>query len=269
MLASLRRRWPTPFLLLVGVCMLLGCRLQDHYLYYPSSRLPTSAELKAEGLQPWAAAAGDYRGLVAATDAPSPRGTVVVFHGNGGTALDRGYYLQGLGALGFRVILAEYPRYGGRPGRLGEEAFVTDARETVRRAARDGGPLYLLGESLGCAVVAGVVRAAEVPVAGVILITPWETLNAVARRHFPYLPLRLLLDDRYDNVANLAGYRGRVAVVGAARDEIIPLVHARDLFAALPTAEKRFWAIAGAGHNDWPYFTDASWWREVTAFVAN
>lgn len=245
-----------------------GCSLQDKLLYFPSPQVPGSDELKAAGLQLWESAGGDYRGLVAATETPAPRGTVVVFHGNGGTALDRGYYLQALGTLGFRVILAEYPRYGGRPGALGEESFVADARETVRRAAKSGGPLYLLGESLGGGVVGGVVKDLEVPVAGVILITPWDTLAAVASRHYPYLPVRLLLNDRYDNVANLTNYHGRVAVVGAERDEVIPFVHAQRLFAALAAPEKRFWAISGAGHNDWLYFTDASWWRELLAYVA-
>lgn len=257
------------FLLLVVAVMFSGCNLQDKLLYYPSLSAPTTDELKAEGLQLWEASAGDYRGLVATGEAAFPNGTVVVFHGNGGGAIDRGFYVQELGALGFRVILAEYPAYGGRPGRLGEETFVRDAVETVRRAARYDGPLYLLGESLGCGVATGVARELPAEIDGLILITPWESLAAVAQRYYPFLPVRLFLTDSYNNVANLAAYRGRIAVVGAANDEIIPVEHARALFAALPGPAKQFWTIPTAGHNDWPVFVRADWWQELLAFVAS
>lgn len=256
------------FLLLMVTAMFFGCNLQDRLLYYPSPTAPSEPELRAAGLRFWEPTPGDYRGLIAAAESSSPRGTIVVFHGNGGTALDRSFYVQELGALGFRVILAEYPRYGGRPGELGEKAFVRDAAETVRRAARYGGPLYLLGESLGCGVASGVVRKAEVEIDGLILITPWESLAAIAQRYYPLLPVRLLLTDSYDNIANLGSFRGRIAVVGAEFDEVIPLEHARTLFAALPGPDRRFWTLPRAGHNDWPYFTSPAWWRELAAFVA-
>ncbi len=79
-----------------------------------------------------------------------------MFHGNGGAAADRGFYVDALGARRYRVILAEYPRYGGRKGELGERAFVVDGIETIRLAFEEyGSPLYILGESLGCGVAAG------------------------------------------------------------------------------------------------------------------
>jgi len=48
----------------------------------------------------------------------SPKGTVTVFHGNAGPAAGREFYLQALAPLNYRVILAEYPGYGGRTGTL-------------------------------------------------------------------------------------------------------------------------------------------------------
>lgn len=266
--SALFTRLQKTFLLLMVIVMFSGCNLQNRLLYYPNPSVPSATELRAAGLRLWEAESGDYRGLAAATESGAGRGTVVVFHGNGGTALHRDFYVQELSALGFRVILAEYPRYGGRPGALGEKAFVRDAAETVRRAARYGGPLYLLGESLGCGVASGVVRKAEVEIDGLILITPWESLAAIAQRYYPLLPVRLLLTDSYDNLANLGSYRGRIAVVGAEFDEVIPLEHARTLFAGLPGPDKRFWTIPRAGHNDWPYFTSPAWWQEIAAFVA-
>jgi len=81
------------------------------------------------------------------------------FHGNGGTALDRGFYIKLFTAVGFRVILAEYPKYGARPGKVGEKPFVFDGLETVRLAYEQyGEPLYLVGESLGCGVAAAIAK---------------------------------------------------------------------------------------------------------------
>jgi len=242
--------------------------MQNRFLYFPSGVRPTTPTLAAQGLTLWQTTASDYRGLVAADDPPGPRATIIVFHGNGGTALDRGFYLGPLSAMGFRVILAEYPRYGGRPGKLGEKPFVADGLETVRLAQKQyGEPLYLLGESLGCGVVASIIKQTDTPIAGIILITPWDTLAAVAKSLFPYLPVTLLLTDKYDSVKNLRKFPGSIAVVGAERDEILPIKHAYNLYAALPEGRKRLWVIRKAGHNDWPLYADDSLWREMTDFV--
>ncbi len=201
---------------------------------------------------------------------PGPcKGTVIVFHGNGGAAADRGFYLDALGARGYRVILAEYPRYGGRKGELGEKAFVADGIETVRLAFEEyGGPLYILGESLGCGVAAAVAGKASVKIDGIVLITPWDTFESVAKSKFPFLPVRLLLKDKYDSIKNLHSFKGKIAVVGAGRDEIIPIRHAENLFNSLPGSGKKMWTIEGAGHNDWYTYTNSSWWEEIISFVS-
>ncbi len=195
------------------------------------------------------------------------KGTIIVFHGNAGTAADRDYYLSPLGLLGYRVILVEYPGYGGRKGELGEQSFVNDSRETPRIAAGAyEGPIYLLGESLGCGVVGGVAKEMPLSAAGIILITPWNTLLAVAKDHYPYLPVGLFMKDRYDNAENLKSFQGRIAVVGAERDEVVPVRHAEELFTLLPK-DKRMWIIKGVGHNDWAMRMNISKWQEIMDFT--
>ncbi|MDA8124423.1 MAG: alpha/beta hydrolase [Deltaproteobacteria bacterium] len=254
------------FIPLIAAMSLFGCNLQYNMLYYPGTGVPAAAELAARRIQFWPSGQTGYRGFIGA--AGTGKGTVIVFHGNAGTAADRTYYTDALGALGYRVILAEYPRYGLREGSLGEKAFVADARSTVRLALQTyGEPLFLLGESLGCAVAAAVSRDDSLKIAGLLLITPWDTLAAVSQSHFPWLPVRLFLKDRYDSQENLRSFSGRVAVVAAERDEIVPLKHARSLYQSLPEA-KKFWLIEGAGHNDWLDGIDAARWREWMQFVA-
>ncbi|MEN6437079.1 MAG: alpha/beta fold hydrolase [Syntrophobacter sp.] len=242
--------------------------LQYRLLYYPSSSTPPDQLLRANNMALWRASGADYRGLAALNPPGSGKGTVVVFHGNGGSAADRGFYLDALGALGYRVVLAEYPMYGGRTGELGERSFVGDARESIRFALEDfGGPLFILGESLGCGIAAAAAREAPVPIHGVILITPWDTLASVAKGKFPFLPVRLLLRDEYDTVRNLGSFQGRIVVVGAGRDEVIPVEHAGKLYDSLPGTAKKLWIFQEAGHNDWYRFASVDWWRDVMEFA--
>jgi uncharacterized protein len=260
----MKKQW----LFLIIVIFLGGCNMQNKFLYFPGGERPSAEILAAENMSLWQATGTDYRGLIAAGDALAPNGTIVIFHGNGGTALDRGFYIEPLMALGFRVVLAEYPQYGGRPGHVGEKPFVADGLETVRRAfEKYGEPLYLLGESLGCGVAAAVAKQTSVPLAGIILITPWDTLAGVARSLFPFLPVTMLLTDKYDSIGNLQSFKEKISVVGAEQDEILPIKHARNLYASLPEGRKRMWVIKGAGHNDWPFHADDSLWREMTDFV--
>jgi alpha-beta hydrolase superfamily lysophospholipase len=129
---------------------------QDHLLYYPDRA--TVAEMVAGGLAPWPSAT-DFRGLLAEPSAPA-RGTAIVFHGNAGHAGHRQFYVDALSRHGLRVILAEYPAYGPRSGQVGEENLVTDTEQTIALAhGRYGGPLLIIGESLGAGVAAAGQRA--------------------------------------------------------------------------------------------------------------
>jgi len=242
--------------------------MQNKFLYFPSSEVPSERMLASVNMKFWPQTADGYRGLTSAANAPAPSGTIVLFHGNGGTAFDREFYLESLMNLGFRVILAEYPKYGGRPGKLGEKPFVADGLETVNLASQQyGEPLYLLGESLGCGIAAAIAKQTDVPIAGIILITPWDTLASVAKSLFPFLPVKLVLTDKYDSIENLKNYPGKISVVAAERDEILPIRHAYNLYENLPEDRKKMWVIKGAGHNDWPFYTDKFLFEEVTDFV--
>jgi pimeloyl-ACP methyl ester carboxylesterase len=255
-------------LFLIAAMFLGGCNMQNMFLYFPSSEFPSERMLASGNMKLWQTTDRDYQGLTSNIDSSAPNGTVVIFHGNGGTAIDRGFYLEPLMGLGFRVILAEYPKYGGRLGKVGEKPFVADGLETVRQAHEQyGEPLYLLGESLGCGVAAAIAKQTTVPIAGIILITPWDTLAAVAKSLFPFLPVKLILTDKYDSVENLKSFNKKISVVGAERDEILPIKHAHNLYASLPEGRKKMWVIKGAGHNDWPFYADASLFKEITDFV--
>jgi pimeloyl-ACP methyl ester carboxylesterase len=196
------------FLLILAALILFGCDIQNKLVYYPDSSVPSEESLRANSINPWPSSLKDHRGFVSINETKPADATIIVFHGNAGTAADRIFYVKSLTVLGYRVILAEYPAYGGRKGKVGERAFVSDASETVRLAFEQyGGPLFLLGESLGCGVAAAVAKETTVKIDGIILITPWDTLASVAQSKFLYLPVRLFLKDKDDNNYNLGSSR--------------------------------------------------------------
>jgi len=253
-----------------AVCLLAYLR-QNALLYHPD-RTPRDAEegrASRLGFRPWPENGEEPLGfLLEADGAPAPRGTILLFHGNAGTALDRAFYAAALAPLGFRLVLAEYPGYGSRSGIPGEASFVADGAAAARIAAeRFPGPLVLLGESLGSGVASGVAGSGTVPVAGLILITPWNTLPDLAQDRFWYLPAKWLTRDRYDIARNLEGYRGATAVVVAERDSVVPPRHGLRMYARL-SGRKRLWRLPDAGHNDWPGAIDSAWWGEILRFLA-
>jgi hypothetical protein len=249
---------------LAGLIALGGpALLQDRLLYFPQRA--AVAEMAQGGLQPWPAS-DDFRGLLASA-APPVRATALVFHGNAGHAGHRAFYAEALGPLGVRVILAEYPGYGPRDGELGEAALVADAARSIERAYRQfGPPLLVLGESLGAGVAAAAAAQQREQVAGLMLITPWDTLANAAAFHYPWLPVRWLLRDRYDSAAHLSRFAGPVVVVVAGRDDIVPAHFGEALHDAL-TGPRQLQRLPGAGHNDWPSHVDRPWWQQRIDFL--
>jgi uncharacterized protein len=240
--------------------------LQRRLIYHPDKERPTEAYLAEIGLRYWPQAYG-YQGLVGTGTPRTVIGTVIVFHGNAGSAWQRDYFVKALEPMGYRVILAEYPGYGGRDGEMTETHILADAVEAIAAARRNfGGPIYLIGESMGCGVAAAAASETTPTIDGLLLITPWDSLVAVAQSHYWYVPASLLVKDRYDSIAHLQGFDRPVGVVMAEKDKVIPNKHTEALYEAL-TAPKRLWRFKNAGHSDWPNQPSAPWWQEAMHFM--
>jgi uncharacterized protein len=240
--------------------------MQRSMIYHPDKERPTEDYLVTLGLRYWPQANG-YQGLVSDSAPQTAIGTVIVFHGNAGSAWHRDAYVKALEPMGYRVILAEYPGYGGREGKMTEMHFLKDAVEKIAAAGNDfGDPISLIGESMGCGVAAAAASESYHSIDGLLLITPWDSLAAVAQSHYWYIPASFLIKDRYDSVAYLNGFDRPVAVVMAEKDNVIPNKHTVALYDAL-TAHKKLLRFKNAGHSDWPNHPSAPWWKEAMAHI--
>jgi len=72
--------------------------------------------------------------------------------------------------------------------------------------------------------------------------------------------------DRYNNVENLQGYEGQIAVILAGKDEVVPIKHGTRLYESL-SGTKELWVFEDARHNEVPVGADLLWWKKVIAFI--
>jgi len=176
---------------------------------------------------------------------------VLVAPGNAGSRLDRVPLARALADAGFTVLLMDYRGYAGNPGDPTERGLARDARAAREYLADAVGiaperTIYY-GESLGAAVVTGLATAH--PPGGLVLRSPFADLAAVGRHHYPILPVRALLRDRYP-VADLIGrITAPTVVIYGTADSVVPAEQSRTV-AARAGGATRVVAVDGADHND-------------------
>ena len=144
-------------------------------------------------------------------------------------------------------------------------ASVAEARAWLEtRPDVDSAKIVYFGESLGSGVA--VQLAASQPPAALILRSPYTSLVDLGRLHYPFLPVSLLLRDRYPSIDIIRNLRVPVLIIAGDRDSIIPASNSERLFAAA-NEPKRLEMIAGADHNDLIDVSRADYWTPVLEFI--
>jgi len=176
---------------------------------------------------------------------------VVIFNGNAGYRWLRADLAVALNRYGLSVLLFDYRGYGGNPGRPTEEGLAADARAAQAWLAGqpdvDPSRIAYFGESLGAAVA--VELAVHRPPAALVLRSPFTSLADVGVLHYPWLPVRQLLIDRYPSIERIVSVKAPVLVIAGDRDNVVPASLSRRLFDAA-AEPKQYVVIPGVGHND-------------------
>ncbi len=266
-----------PFLLAAGLmaaCTTIAAGIlasfalmEDRFLYFPTRELAAGPEtfgLRAEELSP---VAEDGVRLHGWWIRGHGRRAVLFFHGNAGNIGDRLDRARILNArLGLDVFLVDYRGYGRSAGTPSEDGLYRDGRAVHQAAVERGfrpGQIVLFGESLGSAVAVQI--ALDRPCAAVVLETPFLSVPAMAREHYPFVPA-FLIRNRFDNGAKIAAVPVPKLFLVAGRDEIVPPEQSLRLY-ELAREPKRLFVIPGARHNDTYLVGGDAYWREWEEFL--
>jgi pimeloyl-ACP methyl ester carboxylesterase len=220
--------------------------LQRRLVYFPDRDRPPAPP----GVEEIALTTADGLRLTAWSVGPSTSDTVVlVAPGNAGNRLDRLPLARDLADTGLAVLLLDYRGYGGNPGDPSESGLAHDARAAWDHLRNRFDRIVLLGESLGAAVVTRL--ATEVPERphGLVLRSPFESLAAVGRAHYPFLPVKTLLRDRFPVAEHVRRVTAPTVVVYGTDDSVVPPRQSRAVADAAGNLVHTV-AVEGADHND-------------------
>jgi fermentation-respiration switch protein FrsA (DUF1100 family) len=198
------------------------------------------------------------------------RGTVIVFNGNAGNRSHRASLASALSRTGFSILLFDYRGYGGNAGTPSETGLIEDARAArtylAGRPDVDGRRIAYFGESIGTGVA--VALAVDEPPAALVLRSPFTSAVDVGLHHYPILPVRWLMRDRFESLDRIRRISSPTLVIAGERDSIVPVSQTRAVFEAA-RAPKALLIVAGADHNDAALFDGEEMIARVVAFLSD
>jgi pimeloyl-ACP methyl ester carboxylesterase len=224
-----------------AVCGLMYARQRD-LVYYPQLTRVDAAKTDfalpvADGvvLRGWVVNPGQPRALI--------------YFGGNAESVEVNRDTFGHWFPGHTVYLVAYRGFGASDGSPSEQDLTADALALFDhvRARHPNGQIDVIGRSLGSGVASAV--AARRPVRRLALVTPFDSLVDVGKQHYPWLPVDLIAQDRYDSVTNLAHYPGPLLVVRAGRDEVVPPANTQRLLTSL-TRPVQVLEIPQADHSN-------------------
>jgi pimeloyl-ACP methyl ester carboxylesterase len=234
------------------IAMLWG--LQRRLIYFPdATRVPPATDVipgarevtlnTSDGLE-----LGAW--FVPADPANATGMVVLLAPGNGGDRVGRARLAERLSRRGLAVLLMDYRGYGGNPGSPSEGGLAADAdaaAQTLRDLGYRAQRTIYFGESLGSGVVAAL--QARHPAAGLVLRSPFTDLADVGAYHYPWLPVRALLRDRFPVAGLIAASDVPVTVIYGQHDSVVPSALSARVADHAPFLAERL-VIPEADHND-------------------
>ena len=157
--------------------------------------------------------------------------TLVIFHGNAGHLSNRIYKLNEVYKLDINILLISWRGFSGNKGSPTENNLYSDAKASINWLNEQGvnnGQIILYGESLGSGVA--VELGKENNFNSIILESPFTSIENSAKIYYPYLPVRLLLKDRYDSISKIKMIKTPILIMHGKKDDVVPFSMGKELF---------------------------------------
>lgn len=268
--SSFRLAWRIVRALLIAyVCVVLIAMAMERHLIYPA---PSAARGNWNATDPahedvWFTSADGTRLNGWFVPHPTAKRAILYCHGNGeNVALDAQLVALLCDRLHASVFVFDYRGYGRSEGTPHEAGCIADGRAArawlAERLGIQPQEIVLLGHSLGGGVA--VALAADGGARALILENTFSSIVDVAAHSHWWLPVRLVMRNRYDSVSCIKHYDGPLFQTHGTNDTLIPIQFGRRLFDASPSKNKRFIEASGLGHDDGPA---DNYYRDLAAFL--
>ena len=157
--------------------------------------------------------------------------TILIFHGNAGNLFNRVYKLNELNKLDVNILLISWRGFSGNKGKPTEKNLYRDADESVKWLNNQGvisKNIILYGESLGTGVATEL--GTSNVFGGIILESPFTSIANAAKIYYPYLPVSIILKDRYDSIGKIKNINTPIFIMHGKMDNIVPQQMGLELF---------------------------------------
>lgn len=242
--------WAAVIYVAVGVSLFM---IQRTFMYFPSKVTQSRAVFNAQDMDIVTFKTEDGLSLGAWYKAPvDGKPIIVLFHGNashmGISALKVRSFLDS----GYGAFLPAYRGYAGNPGKPTEEGLYLDGRAAISWLLENGyqqSDIIIYGESLGTGVSIELASKYYKDVKGLVLESPYTSFIDLAKRTYFWLPLNLVMRDRYESIDKIAYVQAPIFIVRGGKDTLVPPAMGQRLFDAAK-AEKQIKTLENSGHND-------------------
>ena len=149
--------------------------------------------------------------------------TIIYFHGNAGKLENRIHKLNHFKDMDVNFLIIAWRGFSGNKGKPSEKGLYIDANSAIKWLKKLGlkeKDIILYGESLGTGVATEIAQSNNY--AGLILETPFTSMIEAAKNFYPYIPVSLLLKDKYDNQNKIKNINTPVLVMHGEIDQIVP-----------------------------------------------
>lgn len=238
--------WTVLVIAALYTLVLAGMFVAQRSLIFPA---PKAFPAVPTGYQRVTFRTADGLDLAGVWRAPRPgRPVVLFFHGNGDSWSGGASAMAGLAEAGYGVFLPEYRGYGGNPGKPTEQGLYLDGRAALAWLKAKGfasEKVLLVGNSIGGGTATQL--AVESTPAALILVSPFSSLPNVVAEKFPWIPVRLLIRDQFDNAAKIDRVAAPILILHGTADGLIPHSHSERLARTNPRASLVL--VPGVGHE--------------------
>ena len=149
--------------------------------------------------------------------------TIIYFHGNAGNLENRIHKLNHFKDMDVNFLIIAWRGFSGNKGKPSEKGFYIDANSAIswlKNLDLLEKDIILYGESLGTGIATELAQTNNY--AGLVLETPFTSMVKAAKNFYPYIPVSLLLKDKYDNQKKIKNIKIPVLVMHGEADQIVP-----------------------------------------------